>query len=74
METGRITSARILYERLRDMQPASPEICVNLGRVLASAGEDEEAQECYANAILLDPSYGNAYFNFGRPAVPAASL
>ena len=57
--------AREAYERLRMLSPNSPEVCVNLGRVLAANGATDEAIDAYADAIYLDPQYGNAYFNAG---------
>jgi glycosyltransferase involved in cell wall biosynthesis/Flp pilus assembly protein TadD len=60
-----LDEARETYERLRLLAPTSPEICVNLGRVLAASGAPAEAIDCFNDAIQLNPKYGNAYFNAG---------
>lgn len=61
----KLPEAQLAYRQLRLLRPASAEVCVNLGRVLAASGSEAEAIDCYAEAIQMDPNYGNAYFNAG---------
>jgi tetratricopeptide (TPR) repeat protein len=64
-QAGRLPAAQTVYKRLHALAPNSAEVCVNLGRVLAAAGSNGEALDCFTQAIQLDPNYGNAYFNAG---------
>ncbi len=57
--------ARDLYLRERQSGNESAEICVNLGRAYAGSGDAPRAIDCFADAIAVDPSHSNAYFNAG---------
>lgn len=62
-QLGKLEEARGAYTRARELVPTSVEIVVNLGRVLAALGDDAGAVDCFTDAILIDRTYGNAYFN-----------
>lgn len=64
-ELGNPTVLRHGYEQLIENKIESPEIWVNYGRALASAGLIEEALGAFAQALKKDPSNANAYFNAG---------
>jgi tetratricopeptide (TPR) repeat protein len=53
------------YEELSAVQPLSAELLVDWGRTSAAAGRTPNAIKYFTEAINLDPTYANAYFNCG---------
>jgi signal recognition particle subunit SRP54 len=55
-----------LYRNVLAQQPDMPEALLNLGHVLESLGQEEEARECWSKALEAKPALAQGYFG---PAV-----
>ena len=65
-QTGAAASeAERHYRRALELQPASADIRVNLGRLLDAQGRTAEALAAYRAAIREEPSLETAHFNLG---------
>jgi len=64
-DKGRFEAAMDRYQRaLESKDPETLKMAYyNLGNCYLSSGRPSEAIECYKNALLLDPSDGDAKFN-----------
>lgn len=63
---GKIDSAIIVMEKLRDLAPNKLEILVNLGMFYASADRYAEAEEIYGQAITLYPEFIPGWYGLGN--------
>ncbi len=63
-EDGLIDEAAGFYRRTIERDPRSSGAYLNLGRILATRGEDERSRELLMTAIRIDPSLAETYFAF----------
>ncbi|MEM9531967.1 MAG: tetratricopeptide repeat protein [Pseudomonadota bacterium] len=63
--SGDLKAARSLLQRAYDANPDSPEVMVNLARVLESAGELSEAEALLETLIQTQPTHAPGWFNRG---------
>jgi len=71
-ETGRVTEAAALFERLTQEFPDLPEPYNNLAVLLAASGNLDGARAQLEAALRLDPSYRTAHENLGDVLVRLA--
>jgi tetratricopeptide (TPR) repeat protein len=65
-QTGQLTQAIALYERILASWPNCPEIHYNLGIAFVGINKLTGAVASYRKAIRLKPDYGDAYNNLGN--------
>ncbi len=53
------------YRRSLELEPAAPDVWLNLGRLLHERGEVAEAERCYREAVALQPGEPVALFDLG---------
>ena len=63
--TDRISDAQQAFETALRKNSRNPVVHNYLGLINRQAGDFKKAQEHYAQAILIDPAYSNAYRNLG---------
>lgn len=68
-QCGRMTAALQLIERALPALATLPEIHLNHGNVLRSAGRAAEAVASYRRAITLEPDHGMAHNNLARALI-----
>jgi len=68
-QCGRMTAALQLIERALPVLATLPEIHLNHGNVLRSAGRAAEAVASYRRAITLEPDHGMAHNNLARALI-----
>jgi Flp pilus assembly protein TadD len=52
--------------RAEELDPLSPALCNDLGKILYSAGQREQAREEYRKALELNPNYADPHRNLSR--------
>lgn len=62
----RYAEARQEYRRSVAQDPGNTEAWVNLGLTHAIAGQDQEALDCYLQALKLEPGHWLAHYNLGQ--------
>lgn len=60
---GHLAAAEKAYRRALELWPEDGRVLNNLGNVLAMAGRENEALECFEKAIAVRPSGAAAHFN-----------
>ncbi len=52
--------------RAQELDPLSPALCTDLGKILYSAGQRDEAIEQYRKALVLNPNYSGAHHHLSN--------
>ncbi|MBF0452784.1 MAG: tetratricopeptide repeat protein [Candidatus Magnetomorum sp.] len=55
-----------LFNKLVRLTPETPELCIELGAVIAKLGKISEAMIQFQRSVELDPNYATGYYNLGR--------
>lgn len=63
LEQGKHTLALVIMDDILALDTPPPAAWIIQARLLLAAGQAEEAQEAYENAITLDPNLADAYLN-----------
>lgn len=63
LEQGKHTLALVIMDDILALDMPPPAAWIIQARLLLAAGQAEEAQEAYDNAITLDPNLADAYLN-----------
>jgi tetratricopeptide (TPR) repeat protein len=53
------------YKKALHLRPECVETLINLGRLYAETGEDEDAETCFRKAVKLSPDDATAIYNLG---------
>lgn len=64
-EAGNLAEAVTAYRHALQAGGPDPQLCFNLGNVLARSGEHAAAAERFSQAVELEPSYAEAWNNLG---------
>ena len=64
-QTGRISKALVVHQKIIEIAPEDAEAHYNFGNTLKDLGKDADAIECYKQTIKINSDYSEAYFNMG---------
>jgi predicted TPR repeat methyltransferase len=64
--TGRLTEAAALFERIIEVEPENSETHYNLGLVRYYQDLFAEAESCFRQAVRSNPANADAHYNLGR--------
>ena len=64
--SGELVRAEALMRRSLQSRTAQPHVWNNLGNLLAAVQRPDEALECFARAVALQPTYADAHYNLAR--------